>query len=121
MRIWLHFLIWTVAAVADAQAAQNVQAGRELAIDACSACHQVTPDQKPRPPVFNTDEQTNVTAPAFSVVAKKYAGRPSALRKFILAPTHPMREQIWAPVDLTAVVAFIQSLNQPASAPRTGR
>jgi mono/diheme cytochrome c family protein len=96
--------------VAGAQGAGSVRAGRALAIDACSACHQVTANQKPRPPAFNPEEYANVAAPAFSAISLKYAERPWALRRFILNPVHPMPEQNWDPADLTAVVAFIQSL-----------
>ena len=100
------------------QAAQNVRAGRELAIQACSACHQVTSDQKPRMPVFNPEEYANVAAPPFRSVATKYSHRSLALRNFILNPVHPMPEQNWDPADLTAVVAFIQSLGKPVPKPR---
>lgn len=110
MRILLLTVLWIAVATVGAQAAQNVRAGRALAIDACSACHQVTPDQKPRPPVFNPDEYVNVAAPSFRAIATKYARRPMALRRIILNPVHPMPEQDWDPADLTAVVTFIQSL-----------
>jgi cytochrome c551/c552 len=109
-RVLISSLILLVGAVVGAQAAQNVRAGRKLAIEACSACHQVTPDQKPRMAVFNPDEYANVVAPPFRKIAAKYAHRPLALRNFILNPTHPMPEQNWDPADLTMVVAFIQSL-----------
>jgi hypothetical protein len=48
------------------------------------------------------------------VIARKYARRPAALRRFILNPVHPMPEQNWDPADLTAVVAFILSLGHAA-------
>jgi mono/diheme cytochrome c family protein len=110
-RFLLCTLVWITVTVTGAQAAQNIRAGRELAIQACSACHQVTADQKPRPPVFNPEEYANVAAPTFVAVAAKYARRPWALRRFILNPVHPMPEQNWDPADLTSVVAFIQSLS----------
>jgi mono/diheme cytochrome c family protein len=121
IRLTFYAVLWIGAMACGAQAAQNIRAGRELAIDACSACHRVTPDQKPRPPVFNPEEYANVAAPAFSAIAEKYARRPLALRRFILNPVHPMPEQNWDPADLTAVVAFIQSLRHAAPAPRHGR
>jgi hypothetical protein len=34
------------------------------------------------------------------------------LRRTILAPPHPMREQQWSETDLKAVVAYIQSLRR---------
>jgi mono/diheme cytochrome c family protein len=119
MRTFLA-VIWIGSAVTGAQAAQNVRAGRELAIDACSACHQVTPDQKPRLPVFNPDEYAHVVAPPFIAIAVKYSHRPWALRRFILAPVHPMPEQNWDPADLTAVIAFILSLEHAPPIPASG-
>ena len=121
MRILFCAVLWIGATVCGAEAAQNIRAGRALAIDACSACHQVTPDQKPRPPVFNPEEYANVSAPAFDRIAAKYSGRPWALRRFILNPVHPMPEQNWDPTDLTAVVAFIQSLDRQAPVRRRSR
>ena len=117
----MRFLILTLIALAmvatGSHAAPTLRAGRELAVDACSACHQVTPDQKPRPPVFNADEYINVTAPTFQAIARKYARRPSALRRFILNPVHPMPEQNWDTDDLTAVVMFIRSLRHASPVP----
>jgi hypothetical protein len=118
MRVLFYTLACLIGMQAGAQAAQNVRAGRELAVAACSACHQVTSDQKPRMAVFNPDEYANVVAPPFSKIAAKYARRPLALRRFILNPVHPMPEQNWDPTDLTAVVAFIQSLDRAVPAPR---
>jgi mono/diheme cytochrome c family protein len=118
MRILICTLTWLMGAAVGAQAAQNVRAGRELAVQACSACHQVTSDQKPRMAVFNPDEYANVAAPPFRKIAAKYARRPLALRQFILNPVHPMPEQNWDPADLTAVVTFIQSLRHTAPTPR---
>ena len=118
MRIFVYTSAWLVGANVAVQAAQNFRAGRELAIQACSACHQVTSDQKPRMPVFNPEEYANVAAPPFRRIATKYARRSLALRNFILNPIHPMPEQNWDPADLTAVVAFIQSLGKPVPKPR---
>ncbi len=115
MRILLYSLISMGVMTSAALAAQKIQSGRDLAIDACSACHQVTPEQKPPPLVFNPDEYVDVLAPSFGTIAAKYKRRPAALRRFILNPIHPMREQDWDPADLTAVVAFIQSFGQVSS------
>jgi mono/diheme cytochrome c family protein len=110
MRILILALIGLAAGITGSYATPNFQAGRDLAIDACSACHQVRADQSPRSPVFNPDEYVSVAAPTFQAIAAKYARRPSALRLFILNPIHPMPEQNWDPDDLTAVIAFIRSL-----------
>jgi hypothetical protein len=118
MQILFFTLLWAASAVAEVHAAQNVQAGQALAIDACSACHQVIPDQEPPASVFNPDENLNVLAPSFLVIADKYAHRPSALRRIITSPVHPMREQNWDPTDLATVIDFIQSLQPPMPTPR---
>ena len=96
--------------ILGAQAATGVPEGRVIAVEACSACHQVLPDQKPPPPVFDRDEDRNVPAPSFADIARKYRGKPRQLRAFITAPLHPMREQDWDRVDLDAVADYIGSL-----------
>lgn len=114
----LPLMFCTFLWVGHAHAVDNRRAGRTLAIDACSACHQVTADQKPRPPVFDPDEYRNVVPPSFAAIAAKYSRRPWALRRFILLPRHPMPEQNWDPADLTAVVAFILAKKMVAPTPR---
>ena len=52
----------------------------------------------------------DITAPAVDVIARRYAGRPTALRAFIEAPRHPMREQQFLSRDLTAIGQYIASL-----------
>lgn len=117
MRILVLTVIGLAMGTAGLHAAPNLVAGRALAIDACSACHQVTTAQKPVSPVYNPDEHVSIAAPTFQAIAAKYARRPSALRRFILDPVHPMPEQRWNPADLNAVVAFIQSLHHAPSVP----
>ncbi|OAI44679.1 hypothetical protein AYO42_04480 [Rhizomicrobium sp. SCGC AG-212-E05] len=109
MRYVLAAFFW-LGVTASAQAAGDARLGRGIAIEACSACHKVMPHQKQPDPVLNPDEGIRITAPDFSSIARKYARRPRALRDYIEAPTHPMREQMWDPEDLDAVVAFIQTL-----------
>ena len=118
MRILPWILLWFATALAEAQAGPNVQAGQALALEACSACHHVMPEQRMPAPVYNPDEHVNVVAPTFAAIAAKYANRPSALRRLIVTPVHPMREQNWDPADLVAVIGFIQSLQPPVPTPR---
>ena len=87
-----------------------VQEGRQDSIEDCSACHRVTRNQKPPPPVPNPDEALGVDAPSFDKIARLYAGRPAALAAFIQAPRHPMREQQFLSRDLKAIVRYIGSL-----------
>ncbi len=109
MRYVLAVFFW-LGVTATAQAAGDAGLGRAIAIEACSACHKVMPHQKQPDPVLNPDEGISITAPDFRSIARKYARRPRALRAYIAAPAHPMREQMWNPEDLDAVVAFIQAL-----------
>ena len=100
--------------ILGAQAATDIQEGQVIAVEACSACHQVLPDQKLPPAVFDLDEDVDVPAPNFAALARKYRGKPDQLRAFITAPLHPMREQVWDRVDLDAVTDFIGSLSRTA-------
>ena len=93
-----------------ALAANLVAEGRQDAVLECAACHRVTILQKPPAPVPDLDEGRAVTAPAFDVIARRYAGRPRALRAFIQAPRHPMHEQQFLSRDLTAIGRYIASL-----------
>ena len=85
--------------------------GRTLAIQACSACHQVTETQSPSRPVFNPDTPEHVAAPSFVEISRKYGKNTAALRAFIRTPAHPMREQQFLPRDLDLIVVYIRSLD----------
>jgi len=95
----------------------RIVAGGSLARDACSACHQVSPRQKPPPPVFDPDQQTNVRAPTFMSIARDPRKNAAYLRKVITRPHYPMREQSYDKDDLEAIIAYIQSL-RPRTSPR---
>ena len=109
--IWLSAL-FSLGVASAATAAGDSEAGRTLAIDACSACHRVTPGQTRPAPVLDPDEGVSIQAPDFTWIARKYARRPRALRRYIQAPVHPMREQVWDPGDLDAVVTFIRTIRR---------
>ena len=103
--------------LATAAKANLISEGKIRAVEACSACHQVTAAQ-PRPaPVFDPDENRRVAAPTFRQIAAKYGGEPRLLHKLITNPRHPMREQQFFEDDLSKIVAFIQSLAGSAPAP----
>ena len=105
------FCLCVVLAFATAAQARmpDTARGRRLAIEACSACHQVTAHQ-PRPtPVGNPDTNEYVAAPSFADIAAKFRHNEPGLRAFILAPDHPMREQTFLPRDLNDIVAYIGS------------
>lgn len=105
-------LIFAFLLLRPAYAASLVQEGRQDAIEDCSVCHRVTEHQKPPSTVLNPEEARRVEAPSFEVIARRYAGRPAALARFIRAPLHPMREQQFLPRDLEAIVRYIGSLRK---------
>jgi len=86
--------------------------GRTLAIQSCSACHQVTETQGPRASVLNPDSLEHVRAPSFVQISRKYGKNTKSLRAFILLPEHPMPEQKFLAHDLDAIVAYIRSLDR---------
>lgn len=100
-----------------ADSEDRIVAGRSLARDACSACHQVSPRQKRPPPVFDPDQQANVRAPTFMSIARDPRKNAAYLRKVITRPHYPMREQSYDEDDLAAIIAYIQSL-RPRANPR---
>ena len=82
MRYLLVAVFWLGAAGA-AEAAGDARLGRGIAIEACSACHKVSAGQTRPAPVLDPDEGVNIAAPDFTVIARKYARRPKALRRYI--------------------------------------
>ena len=92
-----------------AWAASPVEAGRTLANEACSACHQVAPGQAKPPLVADPDEGSKVRAPAFADIAHRCLAE-SDLRAKITSPHYPMREQVLTDVDVGALAAYIRSL-----------
>jgi mono/diheme cytochrome c family protein len=102
---------------AAAAPADRVAEGAALARDACSACHQVSPRQKPPPAVYDPDQAANVPAPSFMKIARDRRKTAAYLRQVITRPHYPMREQSFDPNDLDAIIAYIQSL-RPAPSQR---
>jgi hypothetical protein len=86
--------------------------GRKLAIEACSACHQVFPQQKRPPPVSEGEEGARTEAPTFTEIAHRCLS-PGELKSRIANPHYPMREQILMPIDLDDLAVYIQSLSTP--------
>ncbi len=86
-----------------------VDSGRALAIEACSACHQVTGAQKRPPPVPNPDEGIPTEAPTFRAIAERCTPA-DRLNAEIANPHYPMREQMLDGIDFDALAAYIRSL-----------
>lgn len=65
---------------AQAQDAGSIAAGRRVALEVCSTCHLVSPDQ-PFPPMLNQH------VPSFAEIANRPGTSPKSLQSFI-ASTH---------------------------------
>jgi mono/diheme cytochrome c family protein len=89
--------------------AQPTDAGRSLAIEACSGCHQVIPRQKRPPPVSEGEEGAWTEAPTFGEIANRCLSA-AELHAKIVNPHYPMREQILMPVDVDNLAIYIRSL-----------
>jgi len=98
---------------AGAATNRQIARGKGYAIEACSACHQVRPGQKPPPPVFDSNEQMDVIAPSFMQIARTPGLDVKYLRKHITEPEWPMREQMLDEYYLQDIIAYIESL-EPA-------
>jgi len=98
-----------LAIVPELAAAASIEAGRSLAVMGCAACHQVTPGQKRPAPVAEGEEGPHVQAPTFAQIAARC--QPAAqLRAEVANPHYPMREQLFQPMDLDDITAYIGSL-----------
>ena len=107
-----------IMAATEVSLSKPVDDGRQLAIEACSACHQVVPGQKRPAPVAEGEEGAHVEAPTFAEIAARCLSS-SDLRGRITSPHYPMREQVIMPVDLDSLTLYIQSLSSsPACAIR---
>jgi mono/diheme cytochrome c family protein len=99
-----------LALPAHAATKKQIELGKSFAIEACSACHQVRPGQKPPPPVFDSNEQMDVTAPSFMEIARTHGVDVKYLRKHITEPEWPMREQMLDEYYLEDIIDYIGSL-----------
>ena len=101
----LALCIWSPAS----PGAPSATDGKALAMEACSACHQVGPGQAKPPPTANPDEGSKVQAPSFVEIA----GRCEAagdLQAKIANPHYPMRTQVLTAIDAQAIARYIRSL-----------
>lgn len=99
-----------VPAAAPAQENQEIAAGREIAVDACSACHRVTSAQPNPRAVLDADSGDYISAPSFLEISRARGNDVAYLYQSITRPKHPMREQMWNDADLQSIVIYIQSL-----------
>jgi hypothetical protein len=89
-----------------AMAASPLEQGRQIAVEACSACHQVDAQQK-RPAPVAEGERTE--APSFREIADRCLSA-NDLRSRIVNPHYPMRQQEFLPLDLNNLSIYIRSL-----------
>ena len=88
----------------------QVEQGRLNAVEACSACHQVRPEQPPRPLVHDDNFDMDVQPPSFMEIAKGHGTDVEYLRKHITEPEWPMREQMLNDEYLRDIILYIQTL-----------
>lgn len=103
-------LVTALAGPCSAQLTGRAADGAALARDACSACHQVSAGQKPPPPVFDLDQEARIAAPSFMKIARDPRKDAAYLRKVIIRPHYPMKEQVYDDEDLDGIIAYILSL-----------
>lgn len=96
--------------------ADPTNAGRTLAIEGCSGCHQVIPQQKRPPPVSEGDEGAWTEAPTFQEIANRCLSA-NQLKAKVTNPHYPMREQLLMPVDVDNLAIYIRSLARRSDCP----
>ena len=89
--------------------AKPVEAGRTLAIEGCSGCHQVIPQQKRPAPVSEGEEGAWTEAPTFQEIANRCLSA-GELKAKITSPHYPMREQLLMPIDVDNLAVYIRSI-----------
>lgn len=92
-----------------AMAGTPVEDGRQMAVEACSACHQVEPGQKRPEAVAEGEEGARTPAPTFAEIADRCLSG-NDLRDKIANPHYPMRQQEFLPLDLNDLSVYIRSL-----------
>jgi mono/diheme cytochrome c family protein len=100
------------ATLADAQNANDIVAGRQLAVEVCSVCHAVATDQEFGP-------RLGQTTPSFEEIANRPDTSVESLRKFITT-THwdehtipmTMPNPMLSDGQITQVSSYIFSLRQ---------
>lgn len=110
-------LVTAVHARTIDQAAQ----GNIFAKEACSACHQVEPDQKDPPPVHDSNFGEDVAAPSFMEIARNHGTDKAYLRRHITDPALPMRQQLLDQYYLDDIIAYIRTLDPGRTKPLVRR
>jgi mono/diheme cytochrome c family protein len=99
-----------IATVSVAQA-QDIEQGRQLALEVCATCHAVLPDEVLSPVA---------TAPSFEVVAMTPGMTAAALNVWLTAQSHPtMPNILLSQQEVGDVSAYILSLQTNLSGPDT--
>ena len=104
MRVTIVAVIAGTFATVPTVQAQDIQQGRQLALDVCAACHAVLAGQAQSP---------NAEAPSFEAVAATPGMTAAALNVWLTAQDHPtMPNIILSQTDVQDVSAYILSLGQ---------
>jgi cytochrome c553 len=116
-------LAWPAAGRAATPQAQLVQQGRDFALEACGACHQVGP-RDPVPAPVDAGQGTKVRAPSFAAIASDKRKDATYLRSIIRQPHYPIKEQEIGTERSRRgrrlpAIAEASALNEPA--PQSGR
>ncbi|KQW51047.1 MULTISPECIES: c-type cytochrome [Ensifer] len=102
MRVAIVLVIAGVIAAVQTVQAQDVQHGRQLALEICADCHAVLADQAQSP---------IAEAPSFEVVAATSGMTATALNVWLTAQDHPtMPNIVLSQSDVQDVSAYILSL-----------
>ena len=102
MRMTIAVVIAGTAATVAAAQAQDIQQGRQLALDVCAACHAVLARQTQSP---------IAKAPSFEAVAATPGMTEAALTVWLTAQDHPtMPNIVLSRTDVQDVSAYILSL-----------
>jgi mono/diheme cytochrome c family protein len=89
---------------ADAQTDGNRAKGRAFALQTCTPCHRVAPDQL-SPPRF-------ATAPDFDAIARTRGMTETSLHAFLSSPHPSMPNLILSQREQDDVIAYILSLRK---------
>ena len=93
----------TVATVPTVQA-QEIQKGRQLALDVCAACHEVLAGQAQSP---------GAEAPSFEAIAATPGMTAAALNVWLTAHDHPtMPNIVLSQANVQEVSAYLLSLRE---------
>ncbi|CAN7374951.1 c-type cytochrome [Pararhizobium sp. LjRoot235] len=104
MRVTIVLVIAGTLVTVPTVQAQDIQQGRQLALDVCAACHAVLAGQAQSP---------RAEAPSFEVIAATPGMTAAALNAWLTAQDHPtMPNIVLSQANVQDVSAYILSLGE---------